>query len=1483
MKHNRMARLWAWILALALVCPAAPMGAWALESEDTILIETAEDLRDLAQQCRLDTWSRGKTVELKRDISLDGIAFEPVPSFGGTFHGNGHTISGLSLSGNDAPAGLFGVIQQDGVVEDLNVSGSVFPGGKAEHVGGIAGENHGTIRNCTFVGSVTGKINVGGIAGTNCVTGTISHCTVDGALKGQKKTGGIAGCNLGRILDSGNQAYVNVSNADTAFRLEDIEINLVLDLSKAGSIDTQNAATDTGGIAGYSSGTLEQCENAGIIGYPHVGYGVGGIAGKSCGYVFQCENTGAIYGRKDVGGIVGQMEPFLAVNITESALSILQKQLDELDGLLDQALEDAGSGMNAMTGRLNAMAGNVGGASAALRDIKTTASIEGNVSGSGESSAGGSVTLDPSDVEVNGGGGAAGGAGASGGAGIVIVPGAGASGGGVSAGGGIVSGGELDVDIGEGSVNGEGGGSVNGSLSAGAQITMTTSLGGVASSLAGLANQMRLLSGEVAGVTGTLETDIKAIDDKINEISDTASDLLFGEREDIIVDSSDVDIDRVTLGKAHQCVNEGQVNGDISVGGVAGSMALEHEMDPEEDALPEWSNEERRRYEIKAIIQDCSNYGAITAKRNYSGGICGQMNLGLIALSGNYGTVSSENGSYVGGVAGIAGSIVRHCFAKCTLSGKNYVGGICGDGVGEDVTGGTSTVAGCYSMVEIPSCEQFFGAISGSDAGSFLENYFVSDTLAGINGRSFAGRAEPVPYSSLLTMKRSDALPQENETDESTESTESSEPGETETAMAAEGEVPETTVPEITLPDEFRSMTLTFVIDEEVVKEVPFDYGDSFDESVYPEIPEKDGYYARWDRDTLENLKFDTVVTAVYTAYTTAMDGSKTRESGREIFFVQGQFQHDAEVTVEALAKTPSAIGVLSGDWTTRLGRCFTQGKIYQDLVEQWKITIPEDGNASHTIRYLDPGETGKHLTVFLKTGGTWSEVDSEVIGSYIVFQAQGNEVEAAIVSCVNAWWVWLFPAALAAAIAALILCLIRGIRKRAHRTAPPKSSGGQGTPPPEEKKKKRWIIPLAIVLGILLAAGIWFGYSFTHSGMAETVEAARLIQADINKGDLSMELSVKVDSDGQESDFVVQIDQVKLDGQKVTVIRQNGNALYYCGNAVYLENGRGYALSPSYPNFGTLLDRTLALYRLVDISVEDTGGGKTYSITADGENAEAVLELLVPDGKDAVSGMDSLNVQLAESGGDLREIRFQSAGTLAQPFRLDAVLTIKGASSAVLPEMVQDAIADGAGETTAVVTEDLMALLSGWNTLEEKTLIGADLTLSADCGPLKLNETLRLFRDSSTGTDIYEIQKNGFQVFFTEDKICSADGLSVSAEHGSLTSSAELLDIAYELCMEAEFSASDGVYSIALDEKGMERVASAIAPERANLDVRFESGVLRITLSEGEIQSMEFEIDGSVKVVAADVPVRFAGGLTFFPAEPDSALPEAVIDALGE
>ena len=91
-------RLLAGLTALALLLMLA-LPVWA-EGEETeklpVSINSVEDLLQLVADCRLDSWSEDRTVDLNTDLDLTGVDFAGIPTFSGTFDGNSHTISGLS-------------------------------------------------------------------------------------------------------------------------------------------------------------------------------------------------------------------------------------------------------------------------------------------------------------------------------------------------------------------------------------------------------------------------------------------------------------------------------------------------------------------------------------------------------------------------------------------------------------------------------------------------------------------------------------------------------------------------------------------------------------------------------------------------------------------------------------------------------------------------------------------------------------------------------------------------------------------------------------------------------------------------------------------------------------------------------------------------------------------------------------------------------------------------------------------------------------------------------------------------------------------------------------------------------------------------------------------------------------------------------------------------------------------------------------------
>ena len=1478
---------------------AAPEEKEPEEPVEVVTISTAEELLEFAADCALDTWSQNRRFELTADITLEG-EFTPVPTFGGTFDGGGHTIRDLSITQSASPSGLFACVQAGASIVNLNVEGSVCPDGESESVGGIAGENNGEIAGCNFTGTVSGTRNTGGIAGKNGAEGVIRSCTTGGALFGENMTGGIAGYNLGWIDMCRNNQFVNIESTDPAIDLSRINLSFSLDIGQLTRIDTLNIATDTGGIAGYSSGTISNCTNQAAIGHEHIGYNVGGITGRSCGQIRGCVNEGGVCGRKDVGGIVGQMEPYISIQLSESTMDQVQKQLKELNKLVAKASDDAEGGANGVTSRLNSISDSVGSAAQAAEDIRLTAGIDTTVKGQGghDSVTGVSGEVDAVDAAAS----------HNRDDGLDI-----------SVGDGSVSI-DLDQDHDAGLTIGSSGslqidhsGAAGGVLDASTQIVAAPDLGGLTSAISGISGQLTMLNGAISGTVGTLADDVRQINDKFDELSQTIFDAVDEARggvSDTVTDVSDTDVETITFGKASECRNSGTVYGDINAGGVAGSMAIEYELDPEDDVTEDLSGDYRRQYEYRAVILRCKNDAAVTSKRNYAGGICGRMDLGLIDGCESYGAVGSEGGSYVGGIAGVTAATIRGSYAKCTLSGQKYVGGIVGSGVAEKLSGDGSTVAGCYSMVDITDCTQYSGAISGYEAGSYLENLYVSDSLAGVNRRSYSGQAEPVDYEQLLELPH--------------------------------------------LPRAMQTLTLRFVADEQTIFSTDFDYGASFDAADFPAIPEKDGCIAAWDRSELENLHFDTVVTAVYTPYIPGLASEAVREDGRPVMMAEGRYQEGDTLRITAEPLTPAAFHIHTGSIPNRISGylstigtdAFSLTTANWEAVEQWSVQLPDDGAQTHTLRYLAPDGQTKRLRVYAETDGVWEKLPTQTMGSYVLFPVSGGSARISVVSTIAVWWIWVLLLAVLGLIAFLVIHFVRkAARKARARSAVLQTAGGPpeqkpvyDTPsapaettysaadeallqravsaeerlaqaeeelrilrgesdasapqadhmPPEQpetsatemygkKRKKRfkWWIPAVIVAALLAAAA---AVLLLRPSLRNDLEAYYLLKTCAAKDPLSMELTVSGELGGESYETDASVYRTKVDGNMMTCIQRGGVRLYYSGATLYLENGRAFNAEGMFADSSELIDRAAELYRLVDVEVSANGGQKIYTAAASGSDAAELTAILMPAAADV--SVERVDMALTAENGALKALAFSAdSGSLS----LRAELTLaEGKKAPAVPEAVKSAISGGKTGGKAL-SEELFSLIAAWDAALSGDTVSADIAVSADCGPIVLNDTLQYDVERISGQSFSCIRREPLALYFSGDRMCDASGSTSQTDSGKLMDTAGLVELCYRLALNGEVSSrgrGNGTeYTLTLDEDAMREAAQAIAPDTRAQSITYRDGALSMYVEDGTLRSASVRCAGAIHIVVADAEASLGAEVTFVEREVD--FPQQVIDAL--
>lgn len=264
-----------------LVVLAIMSGAYlAFAEQEPVEISNAEELQQVRE-------NPGGNYVLVDDIDLSGIDnFEPIENFTGTFDGNGHTISnltihrpemdwvGLFLSVRDDTR-LFGLTGNEGTVrnvrlEDVNVTGGRF-------VGSLAGANLGTVTGLSVTGEVRGDEVVGGLVGQN--EGTIRESHTSNHVSDGFVLGGLVGWNYGEVIESYSMS--DVTGGSTV----------------GGLVGTNHATPRTEGtvVESYSTGDVSGGEE------------VGGLVGHNRvdGEVSKSYATGGVMGDDKVGGLVG--------------------------------------------------------------------------------------------------------------------------------------------------------------------------------------------------------------------------------------------------------------------------------------------------------------------------------------------------------------------------------------------------------------------------------------------------------------------------------------------------------------------------------------------------------------------------------------------------------------------------------------------------------------------------------------------------------------------------------------------------------------------------------------------------------------------------------------------------------------------------------------------------------------------------------------------------------------------------------------------------------------------------------------------------------------------------------------------------------------------------------------------------------------------------------------------------------------------------
>ena len=833
MKNKYLQILCCLLLSLSLLgTTVVPSHA---EGGKTLVIENEDRFLRFAENCRLDSYSKGLTVTLKTDLDLSDRDFSGIPLFLGTLDGNHHKITGLNLTADGSNMGLFRFLAEGSLVKNLTVSGTIAPEGSALNAGGIVGTNSGTVLDCRFEGSVQGVDRVGGIAGVNTLTGIIDNCRTSGSVIGDHFLGGTAGENKGVIRDCINRSLINTIPRENTVNVKSISIETIT------GTESPNTVTDIGGIAGTSVGVIRDCINRGDVGYLHMGYNIGGIAGSQSGYIHNCVNYGSIYGRKEVGGIAGQFEPISEILYAVDTLQILEEQLNTASSLLNRASYNAQGNMGAVGSTIGSMMDSSQDARDAIEQLRP----ENNP----------------------------------------------------------------DKD------------------------TFIAAHNAIKDSIHYMNTAIGDISDAAGSMVGQLGKDIRAVSSQLRAMGQTIKEA--NEHMGItLTDVSDEDTEDNYSGKISDCRNHGSISGDLNAGGIAGSIAYENDLDPEDDLV--FSGEQSMNMEgsLRAVILNCENKGTITAKKLHAGGIVGYMTMGLVKNSVSTGILDAEKVQYVGGIAGRSRGCLRNCHVKCEISGSTCIGGIAGSG---------TVATDCLSMVTILKGTEKTGAVLGireppqaDEIEEPIKNNFymnLSQDPGAIDGISYSGLAEPMNPHAFQQL-----------------------PG---------------------LPKAFRQVTLIFEGEHGAAqKRLELPIGSVLRPEDIPAVPKKADYEGSWENlDTCirKRVYFDKIFIPAYTPHRMTIASTLQRENGRPVLLAEGIFSKMENIPLQPISLPE---------------------KPEKNILEAWRLPVFSQENHTELHFNLPEGTDPDQLRIYCcRKDGTWEKADASVNGRHLIFSARPGDL----------------------------------------------------------------------------------------------------------------------------------------------------------------------------------------------------------------------------------------------------------------------------------------------------------------------------------------------------------------------------------------------------------------------------------------------------------------------------------------------------------
>lgn len=379
------------------------------------------------------------------------------------------------------------------------------------------------------------------------------------------------------------------------------------------------------------------------------------------------------------------------------------------------------------------------------------------------------------------------------------------------------------------------------------------------------------------------------------------------------------------------------------------------------------------------------------------------------------------------------------------------------------------------------------------------------------------------------------------------------------------------------------------------------------------------------------------------------------------------------------------------------------------------------------------------------------------------------------------------------------------------------------------------WTGVVIVMIAALLGSFLWM------MGVPNGWKLSGLLQDSLNRQ--SLDADVTLSSSVHDNSFEIQTEFFKRTSDNLSLcgVTLDGIPVCYSNQRIIFDNGKVYDLSSMIPAGVMRTDRVMKLLPFSGVKKSSAGDDTVYSLELDASKLQKVF----PDLMDA----SALTADFTEHDGVLSKmyILFDNGSR-----KTEMTLRFVPERQRELPAEMWDAISVQNPQSVEVVVPLLKAL----DGLANSNPLGAELAVSADCGPVAVTDTMMLYR---TDRGLY-LQREG--------DVRHLEALDLS-NHA-------LLGLGYKFCRDGRFSrvGDSGSYSLHFPSESVKAWCIEMLPEIEVLPITYEDAALVFEVKDNTLFHVKMDVSGQMPFLLTTIDIALGVELRPVPSE-QIVLPE--------